>query len=487
MLQPSLSADTGSDDLNSTKYKLYSSRWTALTIFCCMEMANALLWVTYAPISDISQHYFGSDNYYSSITGVNMLANVYLILYPVGTILAVYCVKRIKPRNSLLLGGLLSVIGALMRWIASTQKQSLGNSGVYLLMFFGQAFGALSQPFFTNFVPALSGIWFAVEERDISTAVGSMCSPLGNAIGQLIPPIIVTETVNASGTVTLYIHILLFIFIIYSGGYEVKNMDTLMLVEFILNVLPLVAAYFFLKDGPPTPPSHSTKLKQQRQRAIEGKEEKQAEYDPESTSRTVDAFSHSGSAAAILSRRPTGEMKNLLDDSIQPSSELDDVTRCINELKSLLANRNFVLLATAFCIGVGYFNALMTLLNQIVNPFGYSNDDAGTFGAVFIVSGLVGAGIMGKCLEVTKAYQGCLMICVVLASMSNFLCFCLLYSNNFWSLTICFGLLGLTVLPLLPAMLENCAECTFPVSEELSAGFLYSGNSLFCFPCTMCV
>lgn len=249
-----------------------------------------------------------------------------------------------------------------------------------------------------------------------------------------------------------------------------------MLVEFILNLLPFVAAYFFLKDNPPTPPSHSTKLKQQRLQKIDEKEEKQMEYDPENApSSTVD----------VLSRRPTGEMKNLLGDTDNNNNihnnnlELSDISRSINELKSLLRNRNFVLLAIAFCIGVGYFNALMTLLNQIVNPFGYSNDDAGTFGAVFIVSGLVGAGIMGKCLEVTKAYQSCLMVCVVLASMSNFLCFCLLYSNNFWPLTICFGFLGLTVLPLLPAMLENCAECTFPVSEELSAGFLYSGNCAF--------
>jgi hypothetical protein len=107
----------------------------------------------------------------------------------------------------------------------------------------------------------------------------------------------------------------------------------------------------------------------------------------------------------------------------------------------LFSNKDYVLLLLAFSIGVGFFNALLTLLNQIVNPFGYryvfgtmftsgrecalhfswnrrasgvllhywgcsncpfshcdlrSNDDAGTFGAVFIVFGLVGAGCVGK-------------------------------------------------------------------------------------------
>jgi hypothetical protein len=30
-----------------------------------------------------------------------------------------------------------------------------------------------------------------------------------------------------------------------------------------------------------------------------------------------------------------------------------------------------VLLLLSFSIGVGFFNALLTLLNQLVNPFGY--------------------------------------------------------------------------------------------------------------------
>ena len=117
-----------------------------------------------------------------------------------------------------------------------------------------------------------------------------------------------------------------------------------------------------------------------------------------------------------------------------------DLQRAIHilytDLGILLSNKDYVLLLCSFSIGVGFFNALLTLLNQIVNPFGYrygrrefflfviyllflhfidicifniwsfymyicrvlsSNDDAGTFGAVFIVFGLVGAGVIGTC------------------------------------------------------------------------------------------
>jgi hypothetical protein len=63
------------------------------------------------------------------------------------------------------------------------------------------------------------------------------------------------------------------------------------------------------------------------------------------------------------------------------------------ESSALFSNRNYIVLFIAFSIGVGFFNSLLTLLNQIIAPHGYSNDDAGTFGAVFIGLGLVGAGI----------------------------------------------------------------------------------------------
>lgn len=185
-------------------YRTYPSRWTALALFCSLEMANALLWVSFAPISDISGHYFSSGNFYSSVTAVNMLANVFLIVFPFGTIGAVYTVKHFRPRNALIFAGFLTALGALLRCLAAYFKNNLGNGGTYGLFILGQLLGAFAQPYFTNFAPALSGIWFAVDERDISTSIGAMCSPLGNAIGQLIPPILVSEEENSEGILSRF-------------------------------------------------------------------------------------------------------------------------------------------------------------------------------------------------------------------------------------------------------------------------------------------
>ena len=43
----------------TVEYALYTKRWGILAMFCLSNFANALLWVTFAPISDLAQHYFG--------------------------------------------------------------------------------------------------------------------------------------------------------------------------------------------------------------------------------------------------------------------------------------------------------------------------------------------------------------------------------------------------------------------------------------------
>jgi len=174
-----------------TKYKVYFSRWYALAMFSWLELSNALLWVTFSPISDIASVYFGSGSVYGSTTNVNMLANIFLILYFPGTILAILSMEYLKPRKSLLIAGLLTVIGAFIRYFGTLYSDSLGNENTYILILLGQAFAAIAQPMFLNFPPAIASIWFPMNERDISTTIGSMSSPIGNAIGQIIPILIV--------------------------------------------------------------------------------------------------------------------------------------------------------------------------------------------------------------------------------------------------------------------------------------------------------
>ena len=46
-----------------------------------------------------------------------------------------------------------------------------------------------------------------------------------------------------------------------------------------------------------------------------------------------------------------------------------------------------------------------------------------------------------------------------------------------YAFVVTMRVLGLFMLPMLPAVVENCAECTYPIPEELSTGLLFVGTA----------
>lgn len=451
MIDTEVSQSETSMSSKSMQFKVYPTRWYMLLIFAILELCNALMWVTFSPISDIAGHYFG-DGYIGSVTGINMMANVFLILYAPGTIMAIFSMKYFKPRNSILFAGVLTTIGCFLRMMAAIFRDELGGTNTYVLIFLGQALGALAQPYFLSFPPAMASIWFSASERDISTTIGSMCSPIGNAIGQIIP--------------------ILFVYEDKKDGYEdddsykaynVHGMSTLMIVEFIICLVPLVIAFYYFQDAPPTPPSYSTYLKNNKNN---------------NNSKTK----LNDNSSSLISALESEEFNHRFSQSLIQPEEVPNEANSWEEVKAdiilLLKNKDFIILFSAFSIGVGFFNSILTLLNQIVSPFGYSNDDAGIFGAVFIVFGLIGAGIMGNVMEKTKAYRSLLRGGLTVSICTCFVFILLLFSDNFWPLLFSFCLMGFSVLPLLPVMMENCAEITYPVPEEIPMGILFAGSNI---------
>ncbi len=173
-------------------YISYRYRWVILGIFCLLDLCNAILFVTFAPISNISKNYFGGG-YYGSSSAVNMLATMFLILYPLGTVIGIVFMKYFRLRNTLILAGSINAFGALLRLLAAVYHEQLGDGGCYSLMLLGQSIAALAYPMYVNLPAAIASTWFPVNERDISTTAGALFNPIGNAFGQIIPALLVTQ------------------------------------------------------------------------------------------------------------------------------------------------------------------------------------------------------------------------------------------------------------------------------------------------------
>lgn len=397
-------------------------------------MCNALLWVTFAPISDITANFIGGS--VGNTTAVNFLATVFLILYLPGSFVGVYINKKLGLRATVILGAVLNATGALIRLAGAFAKDHTSSAWVFTFFLIGQCVASICQPVILNIAASVAGEWFPISERDIATTVGSMFNPIGCAVGQFIPALLVSQ--NASGTIT--------------------GMTTLLSVELGLCVASLACVLAFFQSSPPTPPSPSAAMRSAKsQKDVEGLPEGPPRSDREP-------------------RNSTASERSMRHHSIV-SLALDDYATFKRELRDLFHDWDYVLLFTTLSVAIGVFNVLVTLVFQLIQPYGYSNDDAGLFGTLFGVSGLVGAALGCWALKRFKRYKLTIKVYIYLCMVSVLVFVFMLRPDNYGPLLASFLLMGFSILPLLPILMETCAECAYPVSEDVSSGCILVGAS----------
>lgn len=101
-----------------------------------------------------------------------------------------------------------------------------------------------------------------------------------------------------------------------------------------------------------------------------------------------------------------------------PSAAARHETRpYLADLKLMIKNKDYLVLLFCFAVFVGIFNAMSTLLNQIVTPYGYSDDEAGFMGVAMIVGGLVGAICMAIFVDKTKLHKITIKFCLFVSGI----------------------------------------------------------------------
>jgi FLVCR family MFS transporter 7 len=154
-------------------------------------------------------------------------------------------------------------------------------------------------------------------------------------------------------------------------------------------------------------------------------------------------------------------------------------TPVLASLRHMLSSKPFYIVFFTFGIYTGCFNSFSSLLNQILYPYGYSEDEAGICGAVLIVVGLVAAAVASPVLDRTHAYLlGIKLLCPLIA---------IPYLAMIWAPQtrtivapyILSAVLGASSFSLLPVSLEYLVEITFPASPEVSSTICWTGGQVF--------
>ncbi|KAL6408460.1 major facilitator superfamily transporter [Ilyonectria robusta] len=131
-----------------------------------------------------------------------------------------------------------------------------------------------------------------------------------------------------------------------------------------------------------------------------------------------------------------------------------------------------------FVIYVGCFNSISTLLNQIMEPYGFSDDQAGIGGAAMIIVGLVASAISSPILGRTKAFVLAIRLIFPIAGICYLVFIWMPETGSVVGPYIVLSILGAASFSLLPVALELLIELSHPLSPEVTSTIAWSGSQL---------
>lgn len=131
-----------------------------------------------------------------------------------------------------------------------------------------------------------------------------------------------------------------------------------------------------------------------------------------------------------------------------------------------------------FTVYVGLFNSVSSLINQIMQPYSYSETEAGIAGALLIVVGLVVSAITSPIVDKTKSFLLAIKITVPILSLA--------YLAFTWAPQVrtvaapyaILAIVGSASFTLVPVVLEYIIEITHPVSPEVTSTICWAGGQL---------
>lgn len=414
----------------SVQYQVYPWRWLNMVLFFVCAATNQVIWITFAPIATTT-----SDAFDVSSTFVNALSLVFMALYIPCTLPASQCIDRLGCRPALLIGALLTAAGAALRAAASGAMVGKDTEAVRLyawLVLLGQCLAAVGQPFLTNMPPKLANVWFPTHQRATADTICSMASPVGAAVGFLLPTAIVDGRTN--------------------------EMTKLLAVEAGLAVAAFLLAVPTFANVPPTPPSASA---------------------------LADVVRNGGYSATPADRGGRQELSHT-DACATVNTHGEARKGVFAESWEALCDRDFRAVQGAFAFGLGTFNTLGTMIQQLVTPFGFSENDASNFGALTIIMGLVGAAVCSTVLGYTHNYRKTLFACFIGATAGALgWALVLPWSQGGpagWSSAAAYlsvAVLGFTMTPVMPVAFEASVELMHPaVGEAVLSGLCMVGGQV---------
>jgi MFS transporter, FLVCR family, MFS-domain-containing protein 7 len=131
-----------------------------------------------------------------------------------------------------------------------------------------------------------------------------------------------------------------------------------------------------------------------------------------------------------------------------------------------------------FTVYVGLFNSVSSLINQILQPYSFSENEAGIAGALLIVVGLVTSAVTSPIIDKTKTFLFAIKLQVPIIAIAYLAFTWAPQTRNIAAPYAILSILGAASFSLVPVVLEYLIELTHPVSPEVTSTICWSGGQL---------
>ncbi|MHA1889188.1 MAG: MFS transporter [Promethearchaeota archaeon] len=158
---------------NVKKFLTTPYRWVILVAFMVVGITNQMIWVTYAPITDVSAAYFGVD-----ASKILWFMASFMIVYIPVNYFACWLIDKLGLKWGVGIGVILNGVFALVRAFA-------GHSFGWAL--FAQIMVAIGQPFIINSFTKMSVTWFPEEEKATASGIALISTFIGVIIAMVLP------------------------------------------------------------------------------------------------------------------------------------------------------------------------------------------------------------------------------------------------------------------------------------------------------------
>ncbi|KIX05139.1 uncharacterized protein Z518_06011 [Rhinocladiella mackenziei CBS 650.93] len=180
----------------------------------------------------------------------------------------------------------------------------------------------------------------------------------------------------------------------------------------------------------------------------------------------------------IPRKPPTPPSAGSKPDELEASDHVDR-TSVRKDLHTLSRSFEFYLLFVPFIVYVGLFNAFSSLLNQILEPYGFSETDAGIAGAILIVVGLVCSAISCPIIDKYKFYLVYIKCAIPFLGLAYLVFVWAPQSKSLAYVDVICAILGAASFGLVPVVLEFLVEIHYPLGPELGSSLCWCGGQLF--------